>query len=140
MALPHAQKLEQKLHKLMLPDAISIKPQRHMLVSEKLAIQSHHKQFIVPCTTEETSVAVEGSVSVGNQMENADRDSGYVKSVEEVLEQITSVMALESVVTHHELGYTGTFDCIAKFRLVLELSTYYMHSFSLDYNNVLLPF
>lgn len=45
--------------------------------------------------------------------------SEYIKSVECVLEQISSVLALESVVVHHELGYTGTCDCIAKYRFVL---------------------
>jgi hypothetical protein len=45
--------------------------------------------------------------------------SEYVKSVEYVLKQISSVLALESVVIHHELGYTGTCDCIAKYRFVL---------------------
>ena len=44
--------------------------------------------------------------------------SEYVKSVQHVLEQISCVLALESVVTHHELGYTGTFDCVVKYRFV----------------------
>lgn len=45
--------------------------------------------------------------------------SEYLKSVEHVLKQISNVLALESVVVHHELGYTGTCDCIAKYRYVL---------------------
>lgn len=45
--------------------------------------------------------------------------SEYIESVECVLEQVSSVLALESVVVHHELGYIGTCDCIAKYRFVL---------------------
>lgn len=45
--------------------------------------------------------------------------SEHIKSVEHVLEQISCVLALESVVTHHELGYTGTFDCVVKYRFVI---------------------
>ena len=45
--------------------------------------------------------------------------SEYIKSVEHVLKQISCVLALESVVIHHELGYTGTCDCVAKYRFVL---------------------
>ena len=50
-------------------------------------------------------------------------DSQYMASVEHVLQQISSVLAIESVVTHYELGYTGTFDCVVKYRLVLRLIT-----------------
>ena len=45
--------------------------------------------------------------------------SEYLKSVEHVLKRISNVLSLESVVIHHELGYTGTCDCIAKYRYVL---------------------
>lgn len=45
--------------------------------------------------------------------------SEYIKSVEQVLKQISCVLALESIVIHHELGYTGTCDCVAKYRFVL---------------------
>ena len=42
--------------------------------------------------------------------------SGYMDSVEHVLKDISHVRALESVVTHFELGYTGTFDCLAEYK------------------------
>lgn len=42
--------------------------------------------------------------------------SGYMKSVEHILKDIGSVYALESVVTHIDLGYTGTFDCLAEYK------------------------
>ncbi len=41
---------------------------------------------------------------------------GYMKSVEHVLSDIGTVYALESLVTHMELGYTGTFDCLAEYK------------------------
>ena len=105
----------------MLPDAISIKPQRHVPVPDNQSISSHHRRSVLPFTNNVTNVAGEGSErNLGDKLEVAEQeDSEYVKSVEHVLEQITCVLALESVVTHHELGYTGTFDCIAKYRLVL---------------------
>ena len=74
----------------MLPDAVSIKPQVpvHSIASHKLRSVDYKE------------------------------DPQYMESVEHVLQQITSVLALESVVTHYELGYTGTFDCVVNYRFV----------------------
>ena len=73
----------------MQPDAISIKPQ------------------VPPHSISSRKVA---SIDC--------EDSQYMESVEHVLRQISSVLAIESVVTHYELGYTGTFDCVVNYRLV----------------------
>lgn len=161
----NAQKLEQKLSELMLPNAISIKPQ-HIPTNEKHPVLSSHKSSVVSVDRDidkERIVARASSVE-GFEQRSGDKinihdekwtilsphklssrldinketrtavtepsgrrgvkvyesveknDCQYVKSVEHVLEHITSVLALESVVTHHELGYTGTFDCVAKYR------------------------
>lgn len=47
-----------------------------------------------------------------------ERSSGYMQSVEHVLSDITDIQALEGTVSHYELGYTGTFDCVAKYRYI----------------------
>ena len=78
----------------MQPDAISIKPQ---VPPHSVSL---HKVSSVDC-----------------------EDSQYMASVEHVLQQINSVLAIESVVTHYDLGYTGTFDCVVNYRLVLCLTT-----------------
>lgn len=107
--------------KLMLPDAISIKPR--LPVSEnKIPFQkmSSVDSYVAKETTDrfdhEGSLADKLKLNVS---ECAEIDSGYMKSARHILEQITSVLALESVVTHHELGYTGTLDCVAKYRFVV---------------------
>ena len=41
---------------------------------------------------------------------------GYLESVQHVLSGISEVCALESVVAHLELGYSGTCDCIATYK------------------------
>ena len=109
----------------MLPDAISIKPQ--LPVSEKFMIPSLKRSSAVDTDITKEMATVPFDKSGGcladklklNINKCAETDSGYMKSVRDVLEQITSVLALESVVTHHELGYTGTLDCVAKYRFVL---------------------
>ena len=45
-----------------------------------------------------------------------DSAGGYLRSVQHVLEEVSEVWALESVVAHLELGYSGTCDCIATYR------------------------
>lgn len=111
----------------MLPDAISIKPQ--LSVSEKIKIPSL-KTSAVDTDVMTTAPFNKSSGSLADKLklnnnECVETDSGYMKSVRHVLEQITSVLALESVVTHHELGYTGTLDCVAKYRFVLVAGTDY---------------
>lgn len=39
-----------------------------------------------------------------------------MESVQPVLADISEVYSLESVVAHMELGYSGTYDCIAVYR------------------------
>ena len=40
----------------------------------------------------------------------------YIRSVEHVLSDMSDLRASESVVCHRELGYSGTVDCVAKYR------------------------
>ena len=48
--------------------------------------------------------------------ENSEEDHGYLQSVQHVLQNISDIHALERVTVHKELGYTGTFDCVAKYK------------------------
>lgn len=41
---------------------------------------------------------------------------GFAKSVEHVVNDISDVYAVESVVSHINLGYVGTVDLVAKYR------------------------
>ena len=41
---------------------------------------------------------------------------GFAKSVEHVVNDISEVYAVESVVSHVNLGYVGTVDLVAKYR------------------------
>lgn len=97
------QELEQKLFKLLVPDAISVKPQ----------LPVDETSFLNPDIVKEVKAG--GFVNRLKVCAYGEK-SQHMKSVEHILEQITNVLALESVVTHHELGYTGTFDCVAKYR------------------------
>ena len=68
----------------------------------------------------ETISTEESEKSLANKLKAYQKPiSNYTKSVEHVLKQISCVLALESVVIHRELGYTGTCDCVAKYRFVL---------------------
>ena len=49
-------------------------------------------------------------------VEQAREASGYMQSVGHVLKDVSEVCAIESVVSHLELGYTGMFDCLAHYR------------------------
>ena len=40
----------------------------------------------------------------------------YIRSVEHVLSDLSDLRVSESVVCHKELGYSGTVDCVAKYR------------------------
>lgn len=109
--------MEQKLFKLTPPESvISIKPQ----LSGKDSHKDDQKKLSISRTVStdwsEKKVADKLMLNVD---ECAELDSGYMKSVGHVLEQFTSVLALESVVTHHELGYTGTLDCVVKYKYVI---------------------
>ena len=44
------------------------------------------------------------------------KSSGLLRSVQHVLEHVSDVRAVETIVTHLPLGYTGTCDCIAKYK------------------------
>lgn len=97
----------------MEPDAVSVKPQ--VQVSTKPTESSCiNTDSIEHLRTRGTQCLLPGRHNT-NDIET--ENSGYLKSVEHVLKHITGVLALESVVTHQELGYTGTLDCIANYRL-----------------------
>lgn len=44
------------------------------------------------------------------------KDSGFIESVQHVLEDISGVRALESAVHHSDLQYLGLMDCVAKYQ------------------------
>ncbi|CAG09509.1 unnamed protein product, partial [Tetraodon nigroviridis] len=44
---------------------------------------------------------------------------GYLESISHILEDISEVRAIESVVQHHALNYMGIADCVARYRGVL---------------------
>ena len=50
--------------------------------------------------------------------------TGYLQSVQHVLADISEVYVLESAVAHMELGYSGTCDCIATYRLEVHFYMY----------------
>lgn len=106
---------------MQLPDSISIKP--HLSDSEKWSahsVPSIGKKDTRTTPTEESEKT--------NKLKLCQKPvSKYIKSVEHVLKQISCVLALESVVIHRELGYTGTCDCVAKYRFVLLNSYMYRH-------------
>ena len=58
-----------------------------------------------------------------------DSAGDYMQSVQHVLEEVSEVWALESVVAHLELGYSGTCDCIATYRCEETLYTVLGHHF-----------
>lgn len=41
---------------------------------------------------------------------------GYMESISHILEDISQVKAIESVVQHHTLNYMGIADCVARYR------------------------
>lgn len=41
---------------------------------------------------------------------------GYLESISHILEDISEVKAIESVVQHHMLNYMGIADCVARYR------------------------
>ena len=49
-------------------------------------------------------------------LESLGENSGYFQSIHDVLQNVTDIHALESVAVHVKLGYTGTFDCVAKYK------------------------
>lgn len=65
-------------------------------------------------------VAVEGILSGEKTLnENAqclENVSGYLQSVSHVLEDVTGVKAIESVVQHQPLQYLGIVDCVAMYK------------------------
>ncbi|NXX42534.1 MGME1 exonuclease, partial [Tricholaema leucomelas] len=61
------------------------------------------------------SIFLPEETTTKEQRENA-VISGYLSSVEHVLEDIAEVKALESAVQHESLQYLGLVDCVAKYR------------------------
>lgn len=65
-------------------------------------------------------VAVQG-ILTGEKTLNEDGEclenvSGYLQSISHVLEDITGVKAIESVVQHQPLRYLGIVDCVAMYK------------------------
>ena len=42
----------------------------------------------------------------------------YMESVKSVLSDVSDVIVTEGIVKHEELGYSGTVDCVARYKLV----------------------
>ncbi|XP_009904265.2 mitochondrial genome maintenance exonuclease 1 [Dryobates pubescens] len=61
------------------------------------------------------SILLPGATATEEQRENA-AVSGYLSSVQQVLEEIGQVKALESAVQHETLQYLGLVDCVAEYR------------------------
>ena len=121
-----SQRLESKLLEASENVPFSIKSQRHLDRRENKAVGGTDDSQLEPSPPSSTTalpavaMATTASTSQGQlQAENSlERSSIYLQSVEHILEDITDVYALESVVAHIELGYTGTFDCVAKYKQV----------------------
>lgn len=47
---------------------------------------------------------------------DGDTSDVYMQSVEHVLKDIGRVITMEAAVAHFELGYMGTFDCLAEYQ------------------------
>jgi genome maintenance exonuclease 1 len=57
----------------------------------------------------------------GSPVEITDDVAGCWKSLEDVLLNISDVLLLEAEVTHPRLLYKGIVDCVASYKLVLDL-------------------
>ena len=116
----------------------SIKPlvNTEAFTLEDEVIEDIETEELAPSSDEDsTRVCIDGSMhgerstldsdaTVEDSPQVLSASDGYMKSVEHVLRDIGSVCALESMVTHMELGYTGTFDCLAEYRSVRERALY----------------
>ena len=47
----------------------------------------------------------------------------YMESVKSVLSDVSDVIVTEGIVKHEELGYSGTVDCVARYKLVHKVFT-----------------
>lgn len=93
--------------------------------SEELSVENeelldHPEDHIDSSITDSTIKDVRKSESESTT-ERVSKQAGnneymYMKSVEHVLNDVSNVCAIESLVSHMELGYTGTFDCLAEYR------------------------
>ncbi|KAM9476611.1 mitochondrial genome maintenance exonuclease 1 [Clarias gariepinus] len=65
-------------------------------------------------------VAVEGILTGENNLNEdgvcLESVSGYLQSLSHILEDVTGVKAIESVVQHQPLQYLGVVDCVAKYK------------------------
>ena len=122
-----SQRLESKLLEASENVPFSIKSQRHLDRRENKAVGGTDDSQLEPSPPSSTAAALPAAAMATTastsqrqlQAENGlERSSIYLQSVEHILEDITDVYALESVVAHIELGYTGTFDCVAKYKQV----------------------
>lgn len=66
--------------------------------------------------TELKEVSGSGGDVAEKEDDAKDVDALFMKSMEHVLQDISDIKALETRVVHFELGYMGTFDCVAKYK------------------------
>ncbi len=74
----------------------------------------------------EASSLEDGQTQLREPVTQDAQTSRLLKSVQHVLDDITEVVALETVVTHLSLGYMGTCDCISQYRSVLSSKKHVM--------------
>ncbi|XP_004472446.3 mitochondrial genome maintenance exonuclease 1 [Dasypus novemcinctus] len=64
--------------------------------------------------------ALESILSLQGNLKEKDEknllESGYIKSVQHILEDVSGVRALESAVQHEALKYVGLLDCVAEYQ------------------------
>ncbi len=91
-------------------ESISMEDNFEELISEeeKIASSESLEETVIDKKSINEDPNNEGSLSI--------RNNGYMTSVKDVLSDIGTVYALESLVSHIELGYTGTFDCLAEYK------------------------
>ena len=79
-----------------------------------MSLSKHLKRLFTPFTTvEDRSKAVKRKNYLFDKLPEAE---GFVRSVEHVVNDISDVYAVESVVSHINLGYVGTVDLVAKYK------------------------
>jgi hypothetical protein len=86
---------------------------------EKEAFHDHYQWDMLmdldTCYTNLSSCVANTSPNSSHTIDRY-RNYRYMESVKNVLEDVSDVMATEGVVRHTHLGYSGTVDCIARYR------------------------
>ncbi|CAK6447405.1 unnamed protein product [Pipistrellus nathusii] len=60
----------------------------------------------------ESILSPQGNLKEGDE----NRESGYIKSIQHILKDVSRVQALESAVQHETLKYVGLLDCVAEYQ------------------------